>query len=58
MYYKICQNCGAHLDPGEKCDCEKEAAANAANIDSGKTGNSFPTHISVSKVSQEGAGCQ
>lgn len=22
MYYKICQNCGAHLDPGEKCDCE------------------------------------
>ena len=19
--YKICPDCGAHLDPGEKCDC-------------------------------------
>ena len=25
MYYKTCPNCGAHLDPGEACDCsEKE----------------------------------
>lgn len=25
MYYKICPNCGACLDPGEICDCsEKE----------------------------------
>ncbi len=24
-YYHICPKCGAHLDPGEKCDCrEKE----------------------------------
>ena len=22
--YKICPDCGAHLDPGEKCDCGKE----------------------------------
>ena len=22
-----CQNCGAYLDPGEICDCEKEEAA-------------------------------
>lgn len=21
MFYKICPECGAHLDPGEKCDC-------------------------------------
>ena len=21
-YYKRCPFCGAHLDPGEKCDCE------------------------------------
>lgn len=20
-YYRICKRCGAHLDPGEKCDC-------------------------------------
>lgn len=22
MYFKTCEKCGAHLDPGEKCDCE------------------------------------
>ena len=21
MYYRICNNCGAYLDPGERCDC-------------------------------------
>ena len=29
MYFRICPNpnCGAHLDPGERCDClEKEKA--------------------------------
>lgn len=29
MYYKICPHCGAHLDPGERCDCQdkkREAA--------------------------------
>lgn len=20
--YKICPDCGAHLDPGERCECE------------------------------------
>ncbi|MCM1400330.1 MAG: hypothetical protein NC225_12715 [Clostridium sp.] len=25
MFFRICQHCGAHLDPDEKCDCrEKE----------------------------------
>ena len=24
MYYNECEKCGAHLDPGEKCDCEEE----------------------------------
>jgi hypothetical protein len=23
-YYWTCPNCGANLDPGEKCDCENE----------------------------------
>ena len=22
MYFTICPRCGAHLDPGERCDCE------------------------------------
>ena len=21
MYYKVCSDCGSHLDPGELCDC-------------------------------------
>lgn len=24
MYYKICEDCGAYLDPGETCDCKEE----------------------------------
>lgn len=23
-YYNVCPNCGSNLDPGEKCDCQKE----------------------------------
>lgn len=23
-YYKTCPECGAHLDPCEKCDCQEE----------------------------------
>lgn len=23
-YYYTCPDCGAHLDPGEHCDCQKE----------------------------------
>lgn len=23
MYYNVCTLCGAHLDPGEHCDCKK-----------------------------------
>lgn len=23
-FYDICEKCGAHLDPGERCDCEDE----------------------------------
>lgn len=29
MFYRICPNCDAHLDPGERCDCQdkkREAA--------------------------------
>ncbi len=24
--YVVCVECGAHLDPGERCDCEKRTA--------------------------------
>lgn len=25
--FNTCPNCGANLDPGEKCDCQKEMAS-------------------------------
>lgn len=42
MGYHICPECGAHLDPGERCDCrdEKEnAASGAGTSESGEHGN-------------------
>ena len=26
-YYRVCPICGAHLDPGERCDCQDEERA-------------------------------
>ena len=26
-YYNTCPNCGAHLDPGERCTCRNKQAA-------------------------------
>lgn len=25
MKYKVCDHCGAHLDNGETCDCQRDA---------------------------------
>ena len=27
MYYRKCPDCGANLDPDERCDCDKEEGA-------------------------------
>ena len=36
MYARICPDCGAYLDPSERCDCSIEKAApGAANTESG-----------------------
>lgn len=34
MKFKECPNCGAHLDPGEQCDCKREDASDAAETPS------------------------
>ena len=35
-YYRTCPLCGAHLDPGEVCECKKETALGATNTGDGK----------------------
>lgn len=36
-YYRICPQCHAYLDFGERCDCQdKETAPSATNTESGK----------------------
>lgn len=46
-YYKTCPHCGAHLDPGETCDCRdnKKTALDAANIQSGKVEQSLTSPV-------------
>jgi hypothetical protein len=36
MNYKICPNCGAHLDPGEPCDCKGKPPVKLAFQQGGK----------------------
>lgn len=31
-YYRTCPKCGAALDPGEKCECEREPARAEADV--------------------------
>ena len=26
-HYNVCPDCGSHLDPGERCDCDTEVQA-------------------------------
>lgn len=37
-YWRTCPICGAHLDPGEPCDCQdiKKSAPGATNTGDGK----------------------
>ncbi len=35
-YYRICPCCGAHLDPGERCDCKEEEAQRRKEAEDGK----------------------
>lgn len=46
--YKTCPLCGANLDPGERCDCNKKTAVSAANADNGGAGNGMHSQIPAS----------
>lgn len=41
QYFKICAICGAHLDPGEVCDCEIDnlTSKGCENIDGSGEGS-------------------
>ncbi len=39
-YYRICPDCGAHLDPGESCEDCREAAADFPTYGNLRRGNS------------------
>lgn len=45
--YKTCPQCGAHLDPGERCDCQDTAkdAPDAPGTPSTKSGSHFVTSV-------------
>lgn len=30
-YYRVCELCGAHLDPSEKCDCQDQKGVRECN---------------------------
>lgn len=57
-YYKTCPYCGAALDPGERCDCEKEAAPEAANIRDGNSESEVTSPTFACIVSADGEVCQ
>ena len=54
-YYRTCPSCGAALDPGERCDCQRKgkekAAQGATNTQDGKVETGLTAHISTSSLS-------
>lgn len=46
-FFRTCPLCGAHLDPGEVCDCKKNTAPVLAHED-GKTVETGKRTISIS----------
>lgn len=57
-YYRRCPVCRSYLDPGEICDCEKEAALDAANIQSGTAESEVSRHTFPSIVPEVEEVCQ
>ena len=47
-YYRTCPHCGAHLDPGEVCDCQKEEPSGADNTERPHVENPHAEDLSAS----------
>jgi len=48
MILRACPDCGASLDPGERCDCQKEKTAPVLQYRSGKVENGLTANVSIS----------
>lgn len=67
-YYRTCPDCGAALDPEERCDCRegteikprenRETAADAANIDGGKVESDLQNRFSASSLTETKEDCK
>ena len=59
-FYRICPQCHAYLDFGERCDCQdkEEAAPVLEHRDGQKVEIGLPTNISTSIVQQIKGGFQ
>lgn len=67
-YYRTCPNCGAALDPGERCDCRegtegearenREAAASTTNTDGGRVERDLRDHFSASSLTETKEDCK
>lgn len=55
-YYRTCLYCGAHLDPGERCDCRdnEKTAPRATNTQSGKREQDLQGLVSATSVQETG----
>jgi len=55
MVFRICLQCGAFLDPGERCDCQsRENAAPVREHQGGKkVDHEFPNPRSTSHFTEE-----
>ena len=56
-YYKTCPLCGAHLDPGEVCECKKETALGATNTGDGRV-EQIEDAVSASIVNENKEDCK
>ena len=50
MPYKICENCGAHLDSFEHCDCKERKKEASPKSDTGLTSTPYNTDDTTFKA--------
>ena len=54
-YYRTCEHCGANLDPGESCDCDKkETALGVSSTQGGMVEQVLTDTVSASIIRIEG----